>query len=105
MADVAAAVAARVEAVVAELPGVDRRPVADGVELVLGDRLFAVLAPGAVEVLLDAAVAGAAVRTPDAQSSERGPGWVRFRPTSADPFALDRAEAWLRSAHRRASGA
>ena len=56
----------------------------------------------AAEFALDPAIAAAAARTPDVALSERGPGWVRFRPAIADEHALDRAEAWLESAHRRA---
>lgn len=56
----------------------------------------------AAEFALDPAVAAAAARTPDVASSGGGPGWVRFRPSIADEHALDRAEAWFESAHRRA---
>jgi hypothetical protein len=47
-------------------------------------------------------VAKAALRTPDVIVSSRGPGWLAFTPSTIDRFALDRAEAWLRSAHRLA---
>lgn len=67
-------------------------------------RDFATLSPDgtAAEFALDPAIAEAAARTPDVAPSDRGPGWVRFRPSIADEQALDRAEAWLQSAHRRA---
>lgn len=55
----------------------------------------------AAEFALDPAVAAAAARTPDVAPSGRGPGWVGFRPSIADEHALDRAEAWFDSAHRR----
>jgi hypothetical protein len=103
-AGVGAALAARVEAVLAELPGVERRLVDDRAGVYVADRLFAIVSPRTLEVLLDPIVAAAAARTPDTRPSERGPGWVRFEPRAAHPFALDRAEAWLRSAHRLASG-
>jgi hypothetical protein len=92
----------RVEAVVRDLAGVERRPVQGGAELVADGRPFSMLGPGRIEVLLEPSIAAAAVRTPDTVPSGRGPGWVTFTPATHDRFALDRAEAWLRSAHRRA---
>jgi hypothetical protein len=67
-------------------------------------RAFAsVSADGSVaEFALDPAVAAAAVRTPDAVPSGRGPGWVRFSPHDLDDHAADRALAWFASAYRRA---
>jgi hypothetical protein len=50
---------------------------------------------------LDPAVAAAAARTPDVESSSRGAGWVSFSPVGLDDHAADRAVAWLASAHRR----
>jgi hypothetical protein len=49
-------------------------------------------------------VASAALRTADTRPSPRGAGWIAFTPRSVDRFALDRAEAWVRLAHRRAAG-
>lgn len=68
-----------------------------------GGRPFAVLdeAETGAEFALDGAVASAAARTPDATASTRGAGWVRFRPTTLDDHATDRAGAWFASAHRR----
>lgn len=68
-----------------------------------GGRPFAVASVdgSAAEFDLDPAVAAAAIRTPDTALSGRGPGWVRFRPTELDDHAIDRAVAWLASAHRR----
>ena len=43
----------------------------------------------------------AAIRTPDATPSPRGPGWVAFAPAELDDHAADRAVAWFASAHRR----
>ena len=94
----------RVEGVVEELDGVVRRRDGESVTYLARGVAFAVLAPDALEVALDAPVAKAALKTPGASVSRRGPGWITFRPTVVDRFALDRAEAWLRSAHRRAAG-
>jgi hypothetical protein len=55
----------------------------------------------AAEFALDPAVASAAMRTPDVGPSERGVGWVVFRPRVLDDHARDRATAWFESAHRR----
>ena len=94
----------RVEAAVAELADVAVVQTERERELRTNGRLFAVLGEGWLETALDPAVAAAAQRTPDVTTSPRGPSWVRFRPVHPDRFALDRAEAWLRSAHRGAAG-
>jgi hypothetical protein len=47
------------------------------------------------------AVAAAAAHTPDTTPSDRGPGWVRFRPADLDDHGRDRARAWFESAYRR----
>jgi hypothetical protein len=94
----------RVEAVVEELAGVDRRREGEAVSYLAGGRTFAVQAQDVLEVALDADVAMAALRTPDAKASSRGPDWIAFAPEIIDRFALDRAEAWLRAAHRRVTG-
>ena len=95
----------RVECVVEDLDGVVRRRDGEWVTYLCDGKAFAVLVPDALEVALDAAVARAALRTPGASASRRGPGWIAFSPKVVDRFALDRAEAWLRSAHRRVAGA
>jgi len=69
-------------------------------EVVVGEQVVAVLAPGALEARLRPAVAAAALRTPDVVASRRGAGWVRFAPSELDDFARDRAIAWLESAVR-----
>jgi hypothetical protein len=68
-----------------------------------GGRAFAMLAPDgrSAEFGLDGAVAAAASRTPDVRPSSRGAGWVTFAPIAMDDHAMDRATAWLASAHRR----
>jgi hypothetical protein len=94
----------RVEAVLEELDGVTRRRDGESVVFAVGNLAFAVLMPDLLEVALDPTIAAAALRTRDTQASSRGPGWVAFTPDGIDRFALDRAEAWVRAAHRRAAG-
>lgn len=95
----------RAELVLEDLPGVTRRRDGEVVLLAVRERVFAVLGADLLEVALDAPVAAAALRTPDTRPSPRGAGWIAFTPKAPDRFALDRAEAWLRNAHRRAVGA
>lgn len=95
----------RIEAVIEVLDGVDRRREGTAVAYLFGGRAFAVLLPDSLEVALDAAVAKAALRTADTRVSSRGSGWIAFTPKLTDRFALDRAEAWVRSAYRRATTA
>ena len=94
----------RVEAIVEELDGVERVRDGESVTYLAGGRPFAVLMPDVLEVALDPVVAKAALRSGDTLSSPRGAGWIAFTPASIDRFSLDRAEAWLRSAHRRVAG-
>ena len=94
----------RVEAVVEELDGVERTRDGESVTFLAGGAPFAVLMPDVLEVLLDPAVARAALKTGNTISSSRGTGWIAFTPETSDRFALDRAEAWIRSAHRRVAG-
>jgi hypothetical protein len=93
LADILAAHAAALEGVVV-------RPGAGSREVMAGATLVAVLAPAAIELRLRRAVAAAALRTPDVEPSQRGPGWVWFAPPEVDDFARDRAIAWLESAVR-----
>ena len=94
----------RVGAVIDELGGVDVTPgrrercVRRGRRRIRGPRR------ALLEVALDATVLKAALKTPDTAASVRGPGWIAFSPKAVDRFALDRAEAWVRFAHRRATG-
>ena len=94
----------RLGRVVGDLDDVTRTRDGEAERLAVGGRVFAVIAADLLEVALDPAVARAAVATPDTRPSPRGAGWVAFAPVGADRFALDRAEAWLRLAHRRAGG-
>ena len=88
------------------MPGVTRRESAGAIEYGLGDRPFAILDAdgGAASFRLSAAVAAAAVHTPDTEPSPQGPDWVTLRPAVVDGHAIDRAVAWLESAWRHAGG-
>jgi hypothetical protein len=88
-----------------DLDGVDRVVTGEAVEWRRGDRPFAAATDDAAEFRLDPLVAAAALRTPDTMPSVRGADWVRFAPPVLDDPALDRAEAWLASAWRRAAKA
>jgi hypothetical protein len=68
-----------------------------------GPSVFATLAGDRAEFRLDPLVAAAALRTPDTAPSPRGGDWIAFQPSILDDHALDRAEAWFLSAHRRAA--
>ena len=82
---------------------VDRAPDGGTTWLRKGRPFAAASADGhTAEFALDLAVAAAAARTPDVTPSARGPGWVGFTPVDLDDHAIDRAVAWLGSAHRRA---
>lgn len=94
----------RVEGVLDELDGVARSREGEAVTWSAGGRAFAVLLADRLEVALDPVVAKAALKTANTRASSRGAGWIAFSPDQVDRFALDRAEAWVRSAHRRATG-
>ena len=94
----------RVEAVVDDLGGVERRRSGEAVAYAVNGRVFATLDGERLEAALDAAVSKAALRTPDTAASPAGPGWISFAPRVVDRYALDRAEAWVRFAHRHATG-
>ena len=93
----------RVEAVIAELDGVERARDGESVTYLIGGVAFAVLMQDVLEVALDPAVGRAALKTGNTLASSRGGGWIAFTPEAIDRFALDRAEAWVRSAYRRAA--
>ncbi len=95
---------ARIGTVIADLDGVTRTPEGSAQRLAVEGRVFAVVGPGLLEVALDQRIATAALATPDTQPSARGVGWIAFTPLAPDRFALDRAESWIRFAHRRATG-
>jgi len=86
----------------ADLDEVEQAEAGGGVEWRRGGRPFAALIGDAAEFRLDPLVATAALRTPDTAASKRGADWVRFSPVDVDGHAVDRAQAWLASAWRRA---
>jgi hypothetical protein len=94
----------RVEAVIGELEGVERKRDGESITYAVGGLPFAVLMQDVLEVSLDPTIARAALKTGNTLSSSRGGGWIAFTPETVDRFALDRAEAWVRSAHRRITG-
>jgi hypothetical protein len=94
----------RIAAVIDELPDVEHRQDGDAMTYAVGGRTFARVGDDTLEAALDPAVAKAAFRTPDTAASSTGAGWVIFTPRIVDRYALDRAEAWVRLAHRRAGG-
>jgi hypothetical protein len=83
--------------------GVDRAQRGADVELSARGQPFAVIGADRAQFRLGRPVAAAALRTPDTVTSGRGAEWVVFSPAELDRHAIDRAEAWLASAWRRAS--
>lgn len=94
----------RIGAVLDEYGDVTRTRDGDVDRLDVAGRVFAAVGVNLLEVALDPPIATAALRTPDTRPSPRGAGWIAFTPPVTDRFALDRAEAWIRLAHRRAGG-
>ena len=94
----------RVGAVIDDLGGVEPRRDAETTTFAVDGTVFATLRGDTLEAALDATVLKAALRTPDTAASTRGAGWIAFTPAAVDRYALDRAEAWVRFAHRRATG-
>jgi hypothetical protein len=91
------------EEALADLEGVEQAATGGGVEWRRGGLPFAAWVGDVAEFRLDPPVASAALRTPDTSPSKRGADWVRFSPSVADGHAIDRAQAWLASAWRRAA--
>jgi hypothetical protein len=87
-----------------DLPGIEAEGDDDARRWSAGSVLFATMDGDRAEFRLDPRVAGAALRTPDTSPSARGADWVAFSPSILDDGAVDRAEAWFLSAHRRAAG-
>lgn len=92
------------DAAAATLDAIDRREGNGVIEFAIDGRPFAALASGGAEFRLGPHVGRAALGTPDATPSSRGPDWVAFRPPELDRFASDRATAWFLSAWRYALG-
>jgi hypothetical protein len=90
------------EEALADLAHVEQADSGGALEWRRGGRPFAALVDDAPEFRLDPLVAKAALRTPDTSPSKRGEDWVRFSPAVVDGHAVDRAQAWLASAWRRA---
>ena len=66
---------------------------------------FAALSGGAAEFRLRPDMVRAAVRTPAARSSDRGPDWVAFdTPAELDRYDVDRLRSWFEMAARLAGG-
>lgn len=97
-----AALARLLESTAAELDGVERHERGAGLEWSTGAIVFAAVSGSRAEFRLGRQIAAAALRTPDTQNSARGSDWVVFAPAELDRHAIDRAEAWLASAWRRA---
>lgn len=91
------------EAAAAALGHVAVRASGEAIEWSTEGIMFASIAGDRAEFRLSKPVAAAALRTPDTAESARGADWVAFAPTALDGRAIDRAEAWLASAWRRAS--
>jgi len=64
---------------------------------------FAILRDAGVDLRVGAAIATAAIHTPDTATSAEGSDWVAFAPPQLDGHALDRLAAWFAAAHRRAA--
>ncbi|MBI2776542.1 MAG: hypothetical protein HYX57_04640 [Chloroflexi bacterium] len=92
-----------VETMIAGLDGTASSEVAGGMEWHRDGRPFATLDGSRVVVRVGAAIAAAAIRTPDTMPGDPGPDWVAFEPAALDEHALDRLEAWLTAAWRRAA--
>ncbi len=86
-----------------DLAGVTRDDLGGAISWAVAGAPFSVLTGARAEFRLDPLIAGAALRTPDASPSPLGADWVAFVPSVLDDAAVDRAEAWFLSAHRRVS--
>ena len=92
------------EEAAAALEDVEERTSGSGTEWSIGGVVFAAPERDGAAFRLSPPVAAAALGTPDTAPSPRGRDWVLFRPQVLDRHAIDRAEAWLASACRRADG-
>ena len=86
-----------------DLADVERRQLDPGSQWSTRGIVFTVADGDRAEFRLAPPVVAAALRTPNTEVSARGADWVAFVPTELDGHAIDRAEAWLASAWRRAS--
>jgi hypothetical protein len=97
-----ASLEAAIEAAVSELPSVATRAAGRRREYLVASRVVATLDGNVAEYALDAAVAAAALRTPDTRRSASASDRIAFEPQTLDRYAVDRALAWFRHAVRRA---
>ena len=86
----------------AEMDEVTSSPEGGSVAYARGGAVFGRVSGSRLEVRLPAEIAAAAMRTPDTMLDPSDRGWVRFEPADLDPGAVDRAEAWFRTAWRHA---
>lgn len=93
---------ALIETAAAALDDVEGRELGAGMEWATRGVVFAAAAGSRAEFRLARPVVAAALRTPDTEESGRGADWVVFGPAALDGHAVDRAQAWLASAWRRA---
>ena len=93
---------AALERLATDLPGATATTTGPTSTWMLGGTPFAIVEGGSVDLRLDAAVAAAALKTPETARSERGPEWVRYAPLTLEGHDLDRLVAWFALAHRRA---
>ncbi len=95
--------ATRIEATAAAIPGIERHAVADGTRYLIDGVEFAALSTRRASFRLRPDVAAAALKTPDVQGSDLGPGWVDLTPMQLDQFVFDRATSWFAAAARFAA--
>lgn len=86
-----------------DLDDVERHQRGAGLEWSTHGVVFAAIDGDRAEFRLAPPVVAAALRTPSTAPSARGSDWVAFAPPELDGHAIDRAEAWLASAWRRAN--
>ena len=91
-----------VDAAGAALPDVRAATAGPTTSWARGHQVFAIFDGEGVELRLDIPIAAAAMKTPDATVSTRGPEWVRFSPATLDGHAVDRLTAWFALGYRRA---
>jgi hypothetical protein len=90
------------EELAASEAGITAAPVDGTTTWSRASRAFAAASGRGFEACLGREIAAAAMRTPDAGPSARGPEWVRFNPRELDVHAVDRVTAWFELAYRRA---
>lgn len=94
---------AAADATIERLTGVEAEVAEPRVAWRRGKTCFAELDATAIAIRVGSPIAAAAVRTPDTRASTRGPDWIEFAPRELDGHAVDRLDAWLAAAYRRAA--